>query len=449
MLALNRLSRAVAILGLSLMVAACNSKGAIAPTVPQPTEMQTVEPTLPPTVGLTATPSLPTVSPTLQSTETPRPAGSATPFSTSTPTVVPLAVDDQFRADLEGQNYRFVFGASTIGPKGFTYSSYLFTDTKLQPYQDGKSSPEICRIAFYRLDGNGNTLLGTFGAPTYLPQWTSAYPVLCQPINWDNPDALLGGILTPASLGLADDETHKLLGLQGYWSDINQNGLPEFALYSQYCPNACTNEGEVSTHFYEIQDTATVVDITADLPGVFHPWSFVHSIQPLDFYLYDPTLNGTLEFLPHAGIESFWIYAWEGNQFIDKTSQYAELYSIQIDEQVKGLQENYYGQPLNHTLKLYMYEILVLSNKASLPRKATLDKFLEVTDLSHWPGTEPEGMCWLQVSRAYAQTAYEHNQPFSFPPINYFSGMLSEEELQQQIDLGEHDVSACNEFLIP
>lgn len=193
--------------------------------------------------------------------------GSATFTPIPPVTAVPLAAEDAFWADLQAKNYRLLFSGSLSGPAKFVYSAYGFVDTALEPVEFNPNlTAEACRLAVYRSDGTTNTLLQTFGAPQF-PKSSRyhGFPVICELVNWD----------TPAHFYISD-ETKQLINAHQYASDINGNALPEFALFTWYCPNACDGD-EGTLHFYEVQDTATVVHITDNLPGAINPWDILHS----------------------------------------------------------------------------------------------------------------------------------------------------------------------------
>ena len=89
-------------------------------------------------------------------------------------------------------------------------------------------------IAFYRLDGNKNELLSV----QYFPPIDGHYAVGAVIVNWDYP------ILAEPLLDFrtqADEITKQILKEDNFSSDINQNGLPEFAFTIEHCPVSCTH----------------------------------------------------------------------------------------------------------------------------------------------------------------------------------------------------------------
>lgn len=353
-----------------------------------------------------------------------------TTSTASSPLATAASVEqDVFASDLQRRGYDLIASSSIVGPKDFVYSAYLFNNTKIDPTID-ETTPEICRLAVYRLDEDQNSLLRSFIAPQYPEGSHYTFPVSCEAVNWDDPspDITWGGDITP--------EIGELLGLNGNWSDINQNGLPEFAVYFQYCNQGCIDYGAVAVHFYEITNTYQPVNITSDLPGVIHPWNIVHNRDPLDIWVFDLT-----EYEPNAFIESSWIYAWDSPEYDDVTSQHAGEYKVDIDQNVADIKDQY-GMAISN-VQMEMLEILVLSNKAKLSHDQTLATFLDITNPAHWPGLDNTMSCWLQLARAYAQKDADANRPFSLPPsLTTINGPGFSDTLET-IDQDRYDVSAC------
>lgn len=320
--------------------------------------------------------------------------------------------------------------SSTIGPKDFIYSAYLFKNNRIDPLVD-ETRTDICRLAIYRLDSGENELLRSFTGPLYAQNNRYTYPVYCEAINWDAPSqhVTAGGEIT--------QETRTLLGLYGYWSDINRNGLPEFAVYYQYCAQGCLDYGAVAVHFYEIKNTYQPANITAVLPGVLHPWNLVHRNDPLDLWVYD----NSLEYMPLTNIETYWIYAWDKTKFKDVSSNYQAEYSAQIDQIASGIRDKY-GLALTEP-NLEMLQILVLSNKADLSQSQTLATFMDLSNPNHWPGTNPTLTCWLQLARAYAQRDAAKGRPFSLPPNENKLDKSNLEEIIAEYSELNYDLSAC------
>ncbi len=370
---------------------------------------------------------------TTQPSQTPKISGTVTATSEATQSIpLPTAASvkqDVFAKDLERRGHEIIASSSIFGPKDYIYSAYLFQNTKIDPTVE-ETSPEFCRLAIYRLDADQNSLLRSFTAPKYPEGAGYSFPVSCKAVNWDHPspDFSWGGSLT--------SDIGELLGLDGNWSDINQNGLPEFAVVFQYCNQGCIDHGVVAVHFYEITNTYQPVDITANLPGVIQPWNIVHNIDPLDIWVYD-----LVEYEPKTFIESSWIYAWNERGFIDVTSQHGGEYKSIIDQNIADIQDEY-GTPITHT-RIDFLEILVFSNKAKFSTEQTLETFLDITNSAHWPGTDNSLSCWLQLARAYAQRDANARRPFSLPPSLTTINGPGFSEILENIDQDRFDISAC------
>jgi len=366
-------------------------------------------------------------SPTTTSTPTP----TETSGTKTLPGPTAASIDaDVFAQDLLSRDHELLASSSTIGPKDFVYSAYLFRNNRIDPIVD-ETRTDICRLAIYRLDDGENELLRSFTGPLYAPNNRYTYPVYCEAINWDSPSQKIveGGKIT--------QETRTLLGFNGYWSDINQNGLPEFAVFYQYCAQGCLNFGAVAVHFYEIKNTYQLVDITADLPGVIQPWKLVHRSEPLDLWVYD----NALEYMPLIYIESYWIYAWDETKFTNVSSKYQSEYAAQIDQIASGIRDKY-GLALTEP-NFEMLQILVLSNKANLSQSQTLATFMDLSNPNHWPGTNATQTCWLQLARAYAQRNAAKGQSFSMPPNENELYKANLEEILDEFEQYNYDLSAC------
>lgn len=364
-----------------------------------------------------------------QPSQTPVPSETVVP---DTPLVATAASieNNVFAEDLLNRDHELMASSSVIGPKDFVYSAYLFNNTRIDPITD-ETKPEICRLAFYRLDEDENALLRSFTGPLYASNSRYTYPVYCEAVNWDAPSK---EILWGAEIS---QETRSLLGMDGYWSDINQNGLPEFAVFYQYCVQGCLNYGAVAVHFYEIKNTYQPTDITADLPGVIQPWNIVHRNDPLDIWVYDHTR----EYEPLVYVESSWVYAWDGSKYKDISDNYQGDYSAQINQIATEIR-NQFGLAITET-RVDMLQILMLANKADLSKQQTLQTFLDISDPVHWPGTNPTMTCWLQLARAYAQRDVAEGQPFSLPPNGNMLNGPGLEEILEEFGQPKYDLSAC------
>ncbi|MGQ0603720.1 MAG: hypothetical protein ACT4QE_18725 [Anaerolineales bacterium] len=144
-----------------------------------------------------------------------------TPTATALPTRQPSEYEfpkDAFWTELQSKEFKLVSGATTRGHDGNVYSAYLLTDTKLNSVMmsgghvspSTETGPGICQLAFYRWDGYEYKIIRALGEKDE-PWW-------CEAINWDKPE------YSP------DTQARSALRLQGYWSDINQNGYQSLLL---------------------------------------------------------------------------------------------------------------------------------------------------------------------------------------------------------------------------
>lgn len=341
----------------------------------------------------TAEPVLPTASVT-------QPPAAATVIAPPTLTPVPLRRPNQDFWDALDK-YELV-SASTVGPDNLIYSAYVLADP---------SRPGSCQLAFFRWDGYDYTQIELIEVPTG-----------CETTNWD-------------WLQIEPHE-RQTLRLKGYWSDINQNGQPELTIFHADDCSVC-DESSGRTAIYEIQSATTIVDITAGLPGEIALGRILHSANPLTIYLHELYPYGAHVY---AGIAA--IYQWDGKQFVDVSLEYVVEFQHQVDEIIAQLQQGY-GRSLTHTDINKLQTLLAIYNRLRLPQQEGLEKYLEVTQPSHWPGTENLTLCWLQLSRAQAQLDYEQQQPFQLYPINSVNLVPDLTVLTRDIDTSRFDVSAC------
>ncbi len=377
-----------------------------------------------------ATIPLPTLTHTLSPTYTLRPPSTPRPTRTPRfvlpPTAVPLAANDPFQIAVQKGEKEVLYSTSIIGPQDAIYSVYVLMDAAYDPLNyglPGYDSLNSCILVFYRLQRQVNSLMTVMN---------SSHPVACILINWNQPLPWAGVTLSPG-------EDTKLLGLDGYWSDINQNGLPEVAVIEQYCANACLNWGIVKTRFYEIQSESKIVDITGNISGAILPWNIINTTAPLTIKVYDP-----IEYEHHVPVEVDWIYQWNGHDFENVTVRHKVQYESRVDEIEDSLQRDY-GKPLAHYAVEFL-EILTIYERADLPRDEGLALFLEITDLSHWPNTEKDVGCWLQVARAYVQEEFNKTRTLDLPPSpNYlYLGPIADfSKNLAELGIADYDLSLC------
>ena len=351
------------------------------------------------------------------------------------PTAIPIPASDSFQIELLKHGYKLGFSTSTVGPGEYTYSANIFSN------HGDNTSPEMpkdSRIAFYRFDGKTNLLLRTFSAPEYLGgSIYSGYPPV-----WISPNYMPFWYEVN---GWPDSGNGSLRHLFGEWTDINNNGLPELVLSYEYCPNACVDDNGEATHFYEIQTTSKIVDITADLPGVIASTLYFHSRNPVEIFVYDPTLWYCYKW---CIIDTWWIYAWDGQKFVDVSPKYANEYLAKGAKLIREIQQlSKEGFP-----EWRLLSILFLYEKAGL-RKQAFELFMDISAPSRWPDVSTEELCWLQFARATVSEDYRLGKPFHFPAFNMASEFISPSNaIQRNIQLldelkSTYEMSACVKLL--
>jgi len=358
------------------------------------------------TAAISVEPPLPPVAPT----RTARPTLTAAvkeELGLTAPLESPIALNDVYRRTLEDQGYKLVSAASTRSSSGAVYSAYLFQyDFDVtNPTDPVPANP--CNLTVYRWDGKRSQRIFETSGPGYpsggyfepgrTPVYCDAYPFQVP----TEPDAY--------------QEAYLALSYDGYWSDINVNGLPEFHVDYWYCYNACGGYPEGATHFYEIRDADTVVDITEGLPGFIH-WARVNTVAPITFYVDDPAHL----YAPHDWIAVPWIYQWDRLGFVDVTLKFADKY-IQEAEGIAAEWEGKYGQPFVNSQELLgLLKIPLLFEKAGKAKEG-VDRFGALTMPVHWPGTEPLMECWLKVANEQFRADLESDQSLSLPmPVGLF-----------------------------
>jgi len=317
-----------------------------------------------------------TITPSLTNTTVP----TGTPYpkreaaSTPVPTLPPKFVEieappipyDSFWSKLEENGYEVLESTAVIGPKEYTYAAYLLRDPSSFDPILAKSGPEACRLALYGFNESTSELLFTIGAPG---------PVsICQ-FGWAEESEFWVGPDHQTTLV----RNREILGVSGDWSDINQNSLPEVGVYYNYCFNACVNYGVPETRFYEIHSTSHAEEITATLPGVILPWELL--TYPILEHI--PVFE-VRSITKWDRIESPWIFTWNGNQFMDRTSNYQSEYLAMAEESASKIRGNFADNehPTWHLESIYT--ILFNLEKAGLREKG-FDLFLELTDPQNWP----------------------------------------------------------------
>jgi hypothetical protein len=405
-------------ISLAALLAACQNNNQQQEIIVAPTlqATQTIEIAAATTPTATPIPTQATMTPTV----TVAPTVTTTPLPTTTPTVPPLPPDDNYFSALMADEYAMVSTARFNTSTNAYYIGYMLQDTSLDPGLN-EVSPEICRAIFYRWGINNASsepsegrFVATFPAQS-AAKADGFFPVTCDFINWEHPRGFDYLSINNINPNHGKNKQTETLGINGNLSDINANGLPEIAILSYYCANACINWGYVSAHFYEIQNDGSIVPITNNLPGEIVPFfdlSFKEEAGTLLVY----KLN-TLSKWERA--ESWWVYKWDGVSYQNATLEYQEGI-LQWAQNRLELICNLYGEPIEWT-RMDFIEILLQLEKAGLQQEA-IEIIQEITDPIHWPETDFHHQCWLRVLRDNAIEEYEASQPFSLPESTLFFG---------------------------
>lgn len=391
-----------------LSIAACST------TVPEEPVLETPEPTSLPdateTKIVSPTPTPVTIIETIEPTSTIAPTETATPppVATIEPEIPPI--DFALAHDLDG--YVELQSAILQQQDGKRYLAYAVRDGEIDTNDPNfRSSSEVCRVAFFKWQDDQLDYIGSFPAPVYPGSTNEASPYWCVLIDWEQSnwrDPYLS--YAPFWPTIQSENSEEILNLQSAGSDINNNGLPEFAVEYQYCNNACWNWGIVATHFYEIQPDGAVVNITADLPGAVVPFfNLVHDNHPGTLYLYDWGYVG-----PDSVVDSWWIYSWQDGKYVDTTPQYADDILAWGDDWLAEIQLKY-GTSLEWLPPYEFSQILFQYEKAGLQDEA-VRIFSAIAEFDNWPGSDVYNLCYLRIIEDQALLALQNAQPFSLPP---------------------------------
>ncbi|MFC1878916.1 hypothetical protein ACFLZW_03285 [Chloroflexota bacterium] len=422
-----------------------------------------------------------TVSPTYTDTPTKKPIPTATLTPTRTQratrtkspsptrTATPTFTGDQYLEDIIKGNifitpYEIVLNTVATDSNGESFEIFgLESIDKSIMF----AYPEFTfHLLVYHLNNGTKELIGEF----YVPErshWETIIgdmsPTHISLIDWDNVSfwGFLPGGLDPRLEYFYKeiDEIKKPLSLSIYFSDINQNGFPEFTIRWEYL---LANGPLYSLHYYEIRDKKagwqtesllssdtnndySVVDLNASFPGVLIPGYTVHSIDPLSLNVID---------IPFGGFINFKVYEWDGTAYRDVSTSNANDYISYAETYADSLRGNY-GNPFYSDFPVdsdgtNLYSILFLYERVGLAGEG-LDLFLELSDPKHWPGTHIRPLCWLQLARAEAREDFLQRNPFSFLDVYIY------EPLDSLIDyyknhpntnvLQKYNLSACEELL--
>lgn len=365
-----------------------------------------------------------------------------TPWAWPVETAVPLSKSDSLYLQLTQKGYKLTSSGSLVGPGGFTYSAHLFINTDSPHYYSlNPTTKETIIVAFYRRDGAKDVFLGT----QYLPLIESndinsdygEYADYAGILNWNWQRDELGLVLDFQG----DNQMRPILKQYNFSSDVNQNGLPEFAVSMEFCSICSKPEGGIQ--LFEIQDTSVVKNITQNMPKLtlFKP----HSKTPFTFYTYDKLGSFSYVYLYYVILVDR-IYAWDGSEFIDVSSRYADEYLADANRIISNVKLSYGdsfdkveippGPLILKILKLY---------EAAGMSKQGLQVFLDLTDSSHWPGSSNESLCWLQLARATAQQDMAKNREFDLSVGYLWNGFPRlDENARQLFQQAGYNISACD-----
>lgn len=385
---------------------------------------------------VTLTPRAPTKTP---SDDDPLPT--FTPFPWPAETAVPLSENDSLYVQLTQKGYKLTSSGSLIGPEGFIYSAHLFINTD-SPYYNSlnPATKETIIVAFYRRDGVKDVLLGVQYLPSIDdPYYGNEYADVAGILNWNWQFPVQLQMLRMDISSEAAAETRPILKQSNFSSDVNQNGLPEFTVLMQFC--VCSKP-EAGIQLFEIQNTAVVKNITQNIPKLtlFKP----HSKTPFTFYVHDKLGGFSYEYLYYLIVVDR-IYAWEGSEFIDVSSRYADEYLTEANGIISQVKP-FYGDSFDKVElpAILLLRILKLYEAAGLSKEG-LQVFLDVTDSSHWPGSSNEFFCWLQLARATAQQDVAKHQEFDLSVVYLWYGFSHlDENSRQSFQQAGYDISACN-----
>jgi hypothetical protein len=190
------------------------------------------------------------------------------------------------------------------------------------------------------------------------------------------------------------------------WGDVNENGNIDIAVSFLWGNNIDGSE----VHIFEVRDGTTIVDLMANLPGVISPWDY--DPYYLDFLVID--LAWVHHDCIYPPIRTFWIYYWDGDAYVDQTSQFdLQDYLTSIAD---GLRERH-GSPFVPARDIDpLVKILVMYDKWGR-RDDGWQLYEELSDPVNWPGTDEESLRWLEADIAHFRGEYEAG--LDFTPNDY------------------------------
>ncbi len=201
------------------------------------------------------------------------------------------------------------------------------------------------------------------------------------------------------------------------WGDLNQDGFPDIVVRYNGGGNAWGNHDQV--HLWQVTPDGEVVDLLADVYEVYH-LAPMYEIKDrngdgiLDLWIFD-TRGEWYDEGGHAGVGSFKIYAWPGDQVYDISDQFADLYDQAIAE-CRTFIESKYGKKLDegeaHAIMRQAFKLLI-SYEDSLRRDEGWQVYWELTDPSHWPDATSKALDRIVMLRERHKKQYDAGKEFS------------------------------------
>lgn len=340
--------------------------------------------------------------------------------------------DSRLYKDLLEKGYQLSQAGSIAHEDGFIYSAYIF-----YRWEGADLLPkDTYVIAFYRWDGEENILLGSH-YPSPYSDGIQSYPRQAFLANWDDP---FGSMIGLGRIENPDNETREKRGLNGFASDINGNGRPEFTIGSEYCPISCSRP-LYAYDFFEIEAGGKVTNLSRDMPGRLNLYPF--SEEPLVFKVNDAYWHGFI-----SQIHLPYYYQWDGTRFVEVTERYHSQILAEISEKIMAIQ-SHFSEPIGEQTTVDMISVLLFSEHIGMSSEG-LDKFLEISNPTNWEDLPLEIRCWLQFTRARAQDEYQDQNKFSIPIALVNFAFYIEGYIPSQIEkLGadNYDLSACQAWI--
>lgn len=197
------------------------------------------------------------------------------------------------------------------------------------------------------------------------------------------------------------------------WKDVNKDGTQELILKTYLGGNGWTS---VNQHILQIDDDGSAIDLTGYINT-----DFVSSVKELE----DLNGDGMPELLVmDARWEFFWnlchtcspqvekVYAWEENEYVDRSKDYKERYLSEIDG-MKDSVKQAYGD--NNGMELYfgLATTMLLDYEIIGERDKGWKEFLALTDLRNWPTLNPAMVTRFEGLRNFLKKEYESGKAFT------------------------------------